>query len=166
MWTELFGLGIHRNVAADFFFFSKRMQIQVLVHYHFLCLWYELQVLHLILLFSSLLFATLVHYQQNQLIFHEDSILRCDLLAIHLNLSVCQIPYTLNPSVSWASKRGFYAKSLSNASQQGCPEGMSQFSDRHTALILVSVQGLQMRRVRVDFHANDESYVIKDKKKI
>lgn len=120
---------------------------------------------HLILLFSSLLFATRVHYQQTQLIFHEDSILLYDLFAIHLNLSVCQIPYTLNPSMSWASKRGFYAKSLSNARQQDCPEGDEPGSDEHKALILVSVQGLQMRRVQTDFHANYESYVIKEKKK-
>lgn len=123
------------------------------------------RVPHLILLFSSLLFATPVHYQQNQLIFHEDSILLYDLFAIHLNLSVCQIPYTLNPSMSWASKRGFSAKSLSNAHQQDCPEGDEPGSDEHKTLILVSVQGLQMRRVQTDFHANYESYVIKDKKK-
>lgn len=67
--------------------------------------------------------------------------------------------------MSWASKRGFYAKSLSNARQQDCPEGDEPGSDEHKALILVSVQGLQMRRVQTDFHANYESYVIKERKK-
>lgn len=67
--------------------------------------------------------------------------------------------------MSWASKRGFYAKSVSGGSRQDCPEGMSQCSHQRAALLLVSVQGLQMRRVRADFYANYESYVIKDKKK-
>lgn len=147
------------------FFFSERGQSQVLVRDHFPCLWDEHRVLHLILRFPSLLFAAQMHYQQNRLIFHEDSVVSCDLFAIHLNLCVCQIPSTLNPSLSWASKWVFYAKSLSNASQQDRPEGMSQFSAQHAALIFVSVQGLQMRTARADFHANGKSYVIKDQKK-